>query len=257
VFFKYCIFRSSINFPNRSTADHIFNIRQILDKKEEYSEAVHQLFIDFKKANDSVRKEILYNILTEFGIPMKLVRLMKMCLSETYSRIRVGKPEFTSCVARSLFQAAEGLGMRCAPRSVFRYSTCVAIVCHAAAVKLEPVRVDQAIRSEKGKDLIAIKVFKFRFQKKVTAESMERWCCTNEKCKCCVKCNASREIFGGDVRHNHNKDSEARLNRQILNNSVERKAVEDLCERPRKLIHKELHRQDLNTLNLSRHTERE
>jgi hypothetical protein len=68
-------------------------------------------------------------------------------------------------------------------------------VSHAAAVKMEPVRADQAIRSEKGKDLIAIKAFKFRFQK-IIADSMERWCCTNEKCKCYVKCNASREIFG-------------------------------------------------------------
>jgi len=33
----------------------------------------------------------LYNILIEFGIVMKLVRLMKMCLTETYSRVRVGK----------------------------------------------------------------------------------------------------------------------------------------------------------------------
>jgi hypothetical protein len=52
---------------------------------------VHQLFIDFKKAYDSVRREVMYNILIEFGIPMKLVRLIKMCLSETYSRVRVGK----------------------------------------------------------------------------------------------------------------------------------------------------------------------
>ena len=33
----------------------------------------------------------MYNILIEFGIPMKLVRLIKMCLTETYSRVRVGR----------------------------------------------------------------------------------------------------------------------------------------------------------------------
>ena len=32
----------------------------------------------------------MYNILIEFGIPMKDVRLIKMCLTETYSRVRVG-----------------------------------------------------------------------------------------------------------------------------------------------------------------------
>ena len=62
-----------------------------LRKKREHSEAVHQLFIDFKKAYDSVRREALYNILIEFGIPKKMVRLIKMCLIETYSRVRVGK----------------------------------------------------------------------------------------------------------------------------------------------------------------------
>jgi hypothetical protein len=62
-----------------------------LKKTWEYNEAVHQLFIDFKKSYDSVTREDLYNILIEFRIPMKLVRLIKMCLSETCSRIRVGK----------------------------------------------------------------------------------------------------------------------------------------------------------------------
>ena len=33
----------------------------------------------------------MYNILIEFGVPKKLVRLVKMCLTETYSRVRVGK----------------------------------------------------------------------------------------------------------------------------------------------------------------------
>ena len=33
----------------------------------------------------------MYNILVEFDIPMKLVTLIKVCLTETYSRVRVGK----------------------------------------------------------------------------------------------------------------------------------------------------------------------
>jgi hypothetical protein len=74
-----------------STADHIFCIRQILEKKWEHNEAVHRLFIDFKKAYYSVRREALYNILIEFGIPKKLARLIKICLSEMYSRVWVDK----------------------------------------------------------------------------------------------------------------------------------------------------------------------
>ena len=46
--------------------------------RKKYSEPVHHLFIDLKKAYDSVRREVLYNILTEFGIPKKLVRLIKV-----------------------------------------------------------------------------------------------------------------------------------------------------------------------------------
>jgi hypothetical protein len=76
---------------NRSTMDQIFYIQQILEKKWEYNGTVHQLFIDFKKAYDSIKREVLYNILLEFGIPKKLVRLIKTCLNETYSEVRVGK----------------------------------------------------------------------------------------------------------------------------------------------------------------------
>jgi hypothetical protein len=36
-------------------------------------------------------KEVLYNILLEFGITKILVRLIKMCLNETYSKVCIGK----------------------------------------------------------------------------------------------------------------------------------------------------------------------
>jgi hypothetical protein len=52
---------------------------------------VHQIFIDFKKTYDSVKREVLYNILLEFGTPNKLVRIIKMCLNTSHSKVRVGK----------------------------------------------------------------------------------------------------------------------------------------------------------------------
>ena len=62
---------------NRSTVDHIFSIRQILEKKWEYNKDVCQLFIDFEKGYYSIIKESLYDILIKFGVPKKLVRLIK------------------------------------------------------------------------------------------------------------------------------------------------------------------------------------
>jgi hypothetical protein len=47
---------------NRSTTDQISCIHQKLERKWEYNETVQQLFIDFKKAYDSMRREVLYNI---------------------------------------------------------------------------------------------------------------------------------------------------------------------------------------------------
>ncbi|KAJ4430997.1 hypothetical protein ANN_19590 [Periplaneta americana] len=74
-----------LNVEQIGTSDHI------LEKKWEYKSRVHQLFIDFKKAYDSVKREALYNNLIEFDIPKKLVQLIKMYLSETYSKVRIGQ----------------------------------------------------------------------------------------------------------------------------------------------------------------------
>ena len=48
---------------NRSTIDHIFCVLQILEKKWEYNEAVHQLFIECKKACDlGERSRIIFSL---------------------------------------------------------------------------------------------------------------------------------------------------------------------------------------------------
>jgi hypothetical protein len=64
---------------------------KLLEKKWEYNETVHQLFIDLKKAYDLVTREVLYSSFIEFDVPMKLLRLIKMCLNETYGKVYIGK----------------------------------------------------------------------------------------------------------------------------------------------------------------------
>jgi hypothetical protein len=61
--------------------DQLLNI--FLEKIWQCYETVHQLLIDFKKAYESVRKKVLYNILIEFGVSMKVVRMISMRLNET------------------------------------------------------------------------------------------------------------------------------------------------------------------------------
>jgi len=73
---------------NNSTSHHIFCIPQILEKKWEFKEVVHQLFINFKKAYDSIRREVFYNISIEIGSPIIMNEIVFHC---TYGRFRVVK----------------------------------------------------------------------------------------------------------------------------------------------------------------------
>jgi hypothetical protein len=57
----------------------------------EYNETARQLFINFKNVHDSVRREVLYSILIDFGVPIKLVKLIKMYLNKAYSKVRIVK----------------------------------------------------------------------------------------------------------------------------------------------------------------------
>jgi hypothetical protein len=51
----------------------------------------YSTYSDFRKTYDSVGRKILYNIVKEFGQPMKLVRLIKICLNEMYNKVRIEK----------------------------------------------------------------------------------------------------------------------------------------------------------------------
>jgi hypothetical protein len=72
---------------NGSMIDQIFVVRQILEKCYEHDVDILMLFEDFKQAYDSVYRKKLNEILYRFGIPGKLVRLIKISLTHTRGKV--------------------------------------------------------------------------------------------------------------------------------------------------------------------------
>jgi hypothetical protein len=64
---------------NKSTTDHILVIRQIMEKSYEFTKDLHMVFIDYKQAYDSIDRERLWKILKNFGLPTKLINMIKLC----------------------------------------------------------------------------------------------------------------------------------------------------------------------------------
>ena len=102
------------------------------------------------------------------------------------------------------------------------------------------------ILSEKNKTLFNIDGYKFRYHKTLKND-VQRWSCCKKTCKSYIKLNNENEIIERANDHNHIKDSVEVFNRQQLSNNLKRKAVEELYDKPSKLIHGALSK-DIPTL---------
>jgi hypothetical protein len=75
--------------PGRSTLDQLFTVKQTLEKCWEYNLSVYQIYVDFKQAHDSIQRKKLYTIMYEFGLPPKLVRLVRATMTGTEAQVKV------------------------------------------------------------------------------------------------------------------------------------------------------------------------
>lgn len=91
------------------------------------------------------------------------------------------------------------------------------------------------ILSEKGKSLLVLDGYKFR-GKKILKSGETFWTCTVSKCNAKVfTLGPGNTISRKETEHNHGNDMK-KLNRQILNVESKQKAIEDITERPSKII---------------------
>jgi hypothetical protein len=72
----------------RSVTDQLFTFKQLLEKFWEHDIDLYKIFVDFKQAEDSTKREKLYTVMQEMGIPDKLIRLERSTVTETRAQVR-------------------------------------------------------------------------------------------------------------------------------------------------------------------------
>jgi hypothetical protein len=61
----------------QSTVDHIFSLKQLIEKKMSVDQPLHLLFVDLEKAYDSVTLKNLWKTLEYYGISNIIIRAIK------------------------------------------------------------------------------------------------------------------------------------------------------------------------------------
>lgn len=74
----------------RSTCDMIFVARQIQEKCHEQNSELYIAFIDLAKAFDTVNRELLWNVLSKFGVPDKFLTILKSLHDNMSACVSIG-----------------------------------------------------------------------------------------------------------------------------------------------------------------------
>jgi sorting nexin-29 len=93
----------------RSTTDQLFTVKQILEKCWEYNIKVYQLYVDLKQAYDSVHRKKLYKIMHKFGIPDKLIRLVRATMTDTEAQVKIQAQLTDAFKIRQSLKQGDGL----------------------------------------------------------------------------------------------------------------------------------------------------
>lgn len=101
---------------------------------------------------------------------------------------------------------------------------------------------------ERGKELFFISGYKFNFQKNL-ANDIKRWTCTDKKCKCFLKTDLNDEIIESHLDHTHPASNFKDIERQHISNTLKRKAVDNVCDRPLKILHQYLVSNNVETID--------
>lgn len=92
---------------NRSCADQIATLRVIVEQSLEWNSPLYVNFVDYEKAFDSVDRETLWRLLRHYGVPTKLVSIIKNSYDGMQCRV-IHEGQFTR-----QFQVRSGVRQGC------------------------------------------------------------------------------------------------------------------------------------------------
>ena len=81
---------------DRGTVDMIFALRQIQEKCIEQNTDLYVIFIDLKKAFDTVPRELLWKILAKYGVPSKFLNMIQLFYSNMEASVSISGLESPS-----------------------------------------------------------------------------------------------------------------------------------------------------------------
>lgn len=76
---------------------------------KDFTISIHLLFIDFKSACGSIDREQMYKAMNELIIPEKLIRLVKMIMSDMQSQIKIQSKHLAPFIIHKSVQQGDAL----------------------------------------------------------------------------------------------------------------------------------------------------
>ncbi|XP_029634968.1 uncharacterized protein LOC115210504 [Octopus sinensis] len=81
----------------------IFTLRQLQEKCREQHQPLYLAFIDLSKAFDRVSRELLWDILAQYGCPDKFIRILKLLHDNMHARVQTDGVKQGCVIAPTLF----------------------------------------------------------------------------------------------------------------------------------------------------------
>ena len=97
----------------------IFVVRQLVEEAREHGESLYVLFVDLRKAYDSVPRQALWKVLEKYGVPEKILNVVKSFHEGMHAEVRVGS------TVTDRFEVWNGLRQGCTLAPTFLISTLV------------------------------------------------------------------------------------------------------------------------------------